>query len=402
MGLRPSEACRALLLAVAGMASMIFAANAANAANTGGVADALPPPLPAEHLEVAKLPPWSAHWAYLLDFSFANETDARLYLYDGDAHRMLGQFEVGYYPAMAVSPDHKTTAVATTYWSRGGHGARTDVIEYDDNATMTARGELVLAPKRAQSAAVSNFGLSYSADQRFLYLANLSPAASFSIIDVTKNAIVGDIDTDGCVQVIPSGKRRVSSLCENGRLLTITHDDSGAETARSVSQPFFNIDRDPIFVQSAPTPTGVVHISFLGDVYAIDLTGAQPRFAPPWPTVTPKERGHWRPGGQQVVAYHAGTGRLYLPMHHGGEGSHKEGGTEIWVFDANTHQRLARWPVDAAKYGAAFAVLATRDDKPLLFAATEKSALLVIDAMTGQLRHVEPKMGQSLWAMLNP
>ena len=38
----------------------------------------------------------------------------------------------------------------------------------------------------------------------------------------------------------------------------------------------------------------------------------------------------------------------------------------------------------------------------LLFAATEKSALLVIDAMTGQLRHVEPKMGQSLWAMLNP
>ena len=390
MVLKASGACSALLLAAAGLAGMACKAGAP------------PPPLPAEHLELAKLPPWSPHWAYLFDYCFANETDDRLYLYDGDAHRVLGQFEVGFYPAMTISPDHKTTAVATTYWSRGGHGARTDVLEYDDNTTMTVRGELVLPPGRAQTGAVSSFGLSYSSDQRFLYLANLSPAASLSIIDVAKNAVVGELDTDGCVQVIPSGKRRVSALCENGRLLTITHDEAGAETARSVSQPFFNVDRDPIYVQGARTPTGVLHVSFLGDIYAIDLSGAEPRFAAPWPTVTAQQRGHWRPGGQQVVAYHAGTGRLYLPMHRGGEGSHKAGGTEIWVFDANTHRRLARWQVDAKKYGAVNAVLTTQDDKPLLFASTEKSALFVMDAMSGQLQHVETKLGQTLWAMMNP
>jgi methylamine dehydrogenase heavy chain len=393
--LRRKAAWSALLLAAAGVAGV------AGMSRTAGAAGA-PPPLPAEHLEVAKLPPWSPHWAYLYDDSFANETDVRLYLYDGDAHRMLGQYDAGYYPAISISPDHKTAAIATTYWSRGAHGTRTDVIEYGDNTTLSVRGELMLPPKRAQTAAVSNYGVSYSSDQRFLYVANLSPAASFSIIDIAKNAIVGDVDTDGCVQVIPSGKRRVSALCENGRLLTVTHDDTGAETARSVSQPFFSADRDPIFVQSAPTPTGVVHVSFLGDVYAIDLSGAEPRFAPPWPTVTLKERGHWRPGGQQVVAYHARSGRLYLPMHRGGEGSHKDGATEIWVFDASTHKRLARWPVNAAKYGGVIAVLATQDERPLLFAATEKSALFVIDAMSGRLQHVEARLGQTLWSMMNP
>ena len=387
--MRPSwpGAHRALLLAMATLS---------------GSAGAAPPPLAAEHLTVEQLPAWSPHWAYLFDFSFNNETDGRVYLYDGDRHRMLGQFEVGYYPNLAISPDHKTTAIATTYWSRGGHGARTDVLEYEDNASLTLRGELLLHEKKAQTAAMHSYNLAYSADGRFLYVANLTPSTSLSIVDVAKNAVVGEIDTDGCVQVIPSGPRRVSSLFENGRLLTVTHDDAGKETARNVSQPFFNVDRDPIFVQAVATPTGVLYLSFLGDVYQIDLGGAEPKFAEPWPTAAAKERGHWRPGGQQVVAYQARTGRMYVPMHRGGQGSHKAGGSQIWVYDALTHRRVARWPVDVAKYGAAFCVLATQDEHPLLFAATERSALLVMDGMTGRLLHVEAKLGQTLWTMLNP
>ncbi len=379
-------ACAALLMAVAGTA----------------MAGALPPPVAAEHLSVEQLPARSPHWAYLFDFAFNNETDGRVYLYDGDKHRMLGQFEVGYYPNMAISPDHKTTAVATTYWSRGGHGTRTDVLEFEDNPSLTLRGEIVLSSKKAQSGAVGSYNLSYSADGRFLYVTNLTPAASFSIIDVAKNKAVGEIDTDACVMVMPSAQRRVSSLCENGRLLSVTHDDNGKETARSVSKPFFDVDKDPIFVQSVGTPTGVVHVSFLGDVYEIDLSGAEPRFVEPWAMVGPKERGQWRPGGQQVVAYQPQSGRLYVPMHHGGEGTHKVGGNQIWVFDTKTHRRIARWPVDVAKYGGVFSVLATQDDHPLLFAATENSSLLVIDAMTGKLLHAEAKLGQTLWSMMNP
>jgi len=89
-------------------------------------------------------------------------------------------------------------------------------------------------------------------------------------------------------------------------------------------------------------------------------------------------------------------------MHRGGEGSHKEGGTEIWEFDLKTHQRLARWPLAPHKLDSVLAVQVTQDDAPLLFAATSTSDVAVFDALTGQLRHVEKKLGQTPWFMMNP
>ena len=359
------------------------------------------PPLPAEHLEVARLPAPSPHWIYVFDESLYNETDSRIYLYDGDAHRELGQIDSGYWPGFAIAPDGRTTAVATTYLSRGGHGVRTDVVEFTDNATLNITDEIVLPPKRAQTLP-SLYNASYSADQHFLYVTNLSPAASYTVVDAVKRAVVGEIDSDGCVLAIPSLARRVSSLCENGRLLSVTLDDAGHEAARQASAPFFNADRDPIFVQGVPTPVGVLFLSFLGDVYAVDLSGAESRFAPAWPITSATERGHWRPGGDQVAALHRRSGRLYVPMHRGADGSHKVGGTEIWVVDATRHRRIARWPVNAAKFGPVVAVQVSQDDKPLLFAATDNAALLVMDAMSGRMLHVEPKLGQTLWYLINP
>ena len=382
-----------------GVLLIAFAGSTAIAATTP------PPPLAAEHLKVESMPAWSPHWVYAFDEAFNNETDTRVFVYDGDHGRPLGQFEAGYYGNVAVSPDHKTTAVATTYWSRGGHGTRTDVLEFQDNTTLTLRGEIVLAAKKAQSGAMGPFNLSYSADGRFLYVTNLTPAASISIVDVAAQKILSEVDTDACVLAIPSvdgTRHRVSMLCENGRLLTITHDESGKETARSVAKAFFNVDKDPIFVQGAVTPTGAVHVSFLGDVYEIDLSAAEPRFPATWATVSAKDRGHWRPGGQQIVSYHAPSHRLYVAMHAGGEGTHKMGGSQIWVTDTVTHKLVGRWPIDEKKYGGAFAVLATKDEQPLLFVATEKSSLLVLDAKTGKLLHAEEKLGQTLWQLLNP
>src|SRR5260370_23861671 len=106
--------------------------------------------------------------------------------------------------------------------------------------------------------------------------------------------------------------------------------------------------------------------------------------------------------GQQVGAIHRHLGKLFVPMHRGGEGSHKEGGTEIWVFDMKTHQRVARWPVSTQKLAPVVAVQVSQDDAPILFAATDRSDVAVFDALTGHLRHVEKRLGQTPWLMLNP
>jgi methylamine dehydrogenase heavy chain len=359
------------------------------------------PPLPAEHLTIERLPPRSQHWVYIFDEVFDNEIDARVYLYDGDRHRRLGQIGAGFYTSVILSPDGATTAVAATYFARGSRGARTDVVELTDNTTLAVTHEILLPAKRAL-AGPSLFNLSYSADGRFLYAAYMTPAASFGVVDPAAGTVLGEIDTTGCVLVIPSGRYRVSSLCESGRLLTVTLDAQGRELARSMSEPFFNADTDPVFVQGIPTNRGYVFLSFFGEVHDIDFSGEQPVFAAPWSLLGPAEKGHWRPGAYQVGAIHKELGRLYVPMHEGGEGTHKDGGTEIWVYDLASHRRMARWPVKAQGLSRAIAVQVSQDPAPILFAATETADLAVFDALGGRLRHIERHAAQSPWMLLNP
>jgi methylamine dehydrogenase heavy chain len=361
---------------------------------------AVPPPLPAEKLGLATLPAASPHWVWVFDESNNNETDMRLYLYDGDARRQLGQVDIGFWPGVAISPDGRTTAVATTYFSRGSHGTRTDVLEITDNSTLSIVGEIVLPPKHGQTIPLHN--IAFSGDGRLVYVTNLSPATSYTVVDLAKKAVVGEVDTDGCVLVIPARQHSVSSLCETGRLLTVQLDDTGHETSRKMSAPFFSVDKDPIFIQGARTTKGILFLSFLGDVYDVDLSGAEPSFAPAWSTAGAAERGKWRPGGAQVVAVHRKTGRLFLQVHRGGDGSHKVTGSEVWVVDGASHQRVARWPIDVKKYSGVQAIQVSQDDKPLLFLLTENSDLLVLDAMTGRFMYAEPKLGQSSWYLFNP
>ncbi len=46
--------------------------------------------------------------------------------------RRLGQLDAGYYASWNLSPDGGTSAIGTTYFARGSHGARTDVVEFAD------------------------------------------------------------------------------------------------------------------------------------------------------------------------------------------------------------------------------------------------------------------------------
>ena len=72
------------------------------------------------------------------------------------------------------------------------------------------------------------------------------------------------------------------------------------------------------------------------------------------------------------------------------------------MFDLKSHQRTARWPLDTHVTGPAVAVQVSQDATPLLFLATEKSHLLILDAQTGKLKHDEPSLGQTPQLLLNP
>ena len=360
-----------------------------------------PAPLPAEHLTIAQVGPKSPHWVYVVDYAYNNEIDSRVWLFDGDTYRRLGQIDTGFIPGVNLSPDGMTTAVATTYFARGGHGTRTDVVEFNDNNTLAKTGEIVIPPKHAQTLAML-FTIGYSSDAKFVYVPYLTPAASFGVLDPVKKQVLSEIDTAGCTLVFPWGPNRVSSICESGRLLTVTLNAQGREAARATSEPFFDPDKDPVFAQAIPLSDGYAYVSFLGQVHEIDFTQPKLALRTPWSLVSAGEKGTWRPGGVQIGAVHRTQRRLFVPMHRGGDGSHKDGGSEIWVFDLKSHERTARFPIDTRAAGAAVAVQVSQDLAPLLFIATEKAHLLILDAKTGQLRHDEKSLGQTPQLLLNP
>ena len=67
----------------------------------------------------------------------------------------------------------------------------------------------------------------------------------------------------------------------------------------------------------------------------------------------------------------------------GREGSHKDGGTEVWVLDPATGQRLSRY----ALQGTAISIEVTREASPRLIVARADSVVDVHDAKTGVLIH---------------
>lgn len=358
-------------------------------------------PLPPEQFGMEPLPARTPHRIYVVDSAIMNEIDSRVRVFDADAHRFLGQIDAGFFPGVTVSPDGNTIAVGTTYFARGGHGERTDVVEFTDAATLAVTGEIVLPTKRLQ-ATPTYLNLGYSSDSHFLYAAYVTPAASFGVLDPAGKRVLGEIDTAGCVMVIPWGPDHVSSICDNGRLLTVTLDAKGNEVARALSDKFFDVDTDPLFVQGIPTDRGYTFLTFLGQVHEVDLSGPMPMIHPSWPLVNAGEAGHWRPGGEQMGAIQRRLGRLYVAMHRGEEGSHKEGGTEIWVFDLNTHRRLARWPVAALKLAPVEALQVSQDEAPLLFLGSDDGAVATLDALTGRLRRVDRSLGPNPSQILNP
>jgi methylamine dehydrogenase heavy chain len=194
----------------------------------------------------------------------------------------------------------------------------------------------------------------------------------------------------------------VSSICDSGQLLTVTLDTHGAEVSRALSDRFFDVNTDPLFVQGIPTDQGYTFLTFLGQVHDVDFSGSAPVIHSPWSLVTPAESGHWRPGGQQLGAIQRHLGRLYVAMHRGGEGSHKKGGTEIWVFDLRTHHRITRWPIAPLKLAPVVAVQVSQDETPLLFLACDDGGVAILDAFTGRMRHVDKNLGQTPWQFINP
>jgi methylamine dehydrogenase heavy chain len=331
LSVRPALTSAGLTIAGLLAAGLVTAAPAAN----------FPQPLPNDPtLTVKTLPEhYPTGWAFLnyagdrieLRNVGSNERDVKAELQAHDSATLL------------VSSKRPELYVADTVWARGVRGPRTDFITVYDAKTLKVAGEIDLpGGKRALITAMEGL-FAFTDDERMGLVFNFTPASSVSVVDLVNRQLLGSIDIPGCMLVYPSGTRGFSSLCSSGTLLTIRLDEHGAVAGRSESKVFNPLDTDPLFTQS--TLIGGVRYfpSLHGRVQPVDLRGDAAQVLPDWPLVgAADEAGGWRPSGWQLLTSDESK-LLYIimqPKAH--EGTHKDAGTEVWVFDTATHARVRR------------------------------------------------------------
>jgi methylamine dehydrogenase heavy chain len=296
--------------------------------------------LAAETPHVQTLAPSNGHRLYVQDIPPAHAVDGRIHILDGDNWRVLGQLPNGFFGLMALSGDGSTLYNATTYFSRGDHGTRTDVVELFDTTTLALQGEIALPPQRAQSTAHASY-MAESAGGTYLFIQGATPASSVIVVDLTQRRVLAQYPTAGCFGIYPSSAvaGRFSTLCGDGAAVTVSFDTTGRETERKRSEKLFDPVGDALFITGVPGNGKDWFVSFLGNVHAIDFSGPAATQEKPWPLVTGDDAAQgWRPGGAEVVAFSEATGQLYVGMHaHGKEGSHKTPAEAIWRVDVASH-----------------------------------------------------------------
>jgi len=336
--------------------------------------------LPPEQMGIEALPPANPHRSYLVDVEFDNMIAGRVVVVDPDQQRFLGMVSTGFIAPSALSNDGKWLLTADAYYSRGVRGVRTDVLTAWDTATLSPSWEVEIPNKRFLGL-TQQYSLGISADDRFAYIYNYTPATSVTIVDVQARSLIGEIALPGCVLNFPVGTRRFASLCGDGRLQVITLDDNGKETARTRTD-FFDPDAEKLNERAAQVGDIYYFTTTTGTVRPVDFSGKTPKPLPSWSMTNAEEQAAgWAPGGWQLITVAPGLNRLYAIMHD----EHaplkwEDPGTTIWAFDLATGKKVgtleAKVPV--------WSIGATRDENPVLLGSNIEGGLEIFDLRTGE------------------
>ena len=288
---------------------------------------------------------YPSHWLLVHDFSFFHMSEGEILVVDPLAENLGDQYK-GMMPASFIAAyqygaKRNEHYVVESFFARGGRGGdRTDVVTVWDPATLKVTGEVTIPAKRVTGMPkMLMSGL--MGGEKFLGVYNFTPAQSVSIVNLEDRTFVAEIPTPGCGFLLPHGERSFSSLCANGSLHTSHLNEDGTLAGTSKTGVVFDPEKDPIF-ENPGVSNGVAFFpTFQGRILPIDLADKIPAVRPAW-WLTDADERDWRPGGLNPITVDS-EGLGYLLMHaEGGEGTHKDGGAEVWVFDLAQGQQLGR------------------------------------------------------------
>ena len=336
--------------------------------------------LEAEQIYIQKLTNPQPNWLVVNDPNFLGNMDSKVLLMDAKSGQMLGMLSTGAWRnAVEVSPNRDLVYSPETYYSRGTRGEREDVVTIYELETLSPLAEIEIPPKRGSGAAHRAYsGISF--DGRFVYVFNVTPAMSVSIIDVVDQTFVEEISIDGCAMVYPTGNFSFLSLCGNGRIRHTKLNRSGNLLESSFSDQIFDPIGDPLTEKAARVGGTWYFVSFHGKVVEVDASDEGVSDLREWNALSKKEvKKGWRPGGGQLLAAHD-SGTLYLSLNRKGGDSHKLPGERIRAYSIGDQRKI--FDIKPAEPVVKLAV--SSGENPILVASTQGPVIFVHSAMDGR------------------
>jgi methylamine dehydrogenase heavy chain len=323
-------------------------------------------------------------WLYVQDMNFWGMTEGKVVILDVAAnnHNYKGQISTGFFGSFIPSTHHNEIYSAETYYSRGTRGKRIDVLSIWDNATLSVSHEIELPyKKRAQTVSEKN-AIQLIDEDKYMLIFNFTPAASVSVIDMLEHKILHEVEIPGCSLIYPSGKRGFSTLCTDGSMLSIQLNTQGEISQENQGKSFFNVDEDPLFEKYARINDIGYFPTFHGYMQPVELAESVAKPQPKWDLLTASEREeNWRPGGWQIISGHP-NGQVFLLMHKDGvNGSHKDGGSQVWIYDTKQQKKVKE--ITLKSHGISLEV--TKGKKPLLAVTNANMMIDVYDVNSAEL-----------------
>ena len=281
------------------------------------------------------------HIVVLGDFSIPFATDGRSHILDADSGDYLGVINTGFWHGGVMLPKSRNIIVsAETYFSRGTRGKRTDIVAFYDGDTLEANDETRIPPKRFTPVKMQATSV-LSDDDRFAFVLNHTPAASVSVVDIERREFVVEVDIPGCFYLYPTGNRSFNAICANGSFLSVELDDAGSPVELTRTDVLFDTEEDLVTSGGVRVGDTWYHVSQKGFLYGFKTTDAGTEVLPHWSLFSDAERqDDWRISGFQHLAVHTASDRAYVLTHQGGPETFEDPGTEVWIYDLNTKQRI--------------------------------------------------------------
>lgn len=389
MSNRPHRSFQRLnsLTAVAALTASAFGALLGAAPLAGAATAAYPQPLSLETIPASAALPASYpdSWMLVHDFNFNSIIDGRAAIVDVMAAdtNLKGQIPVPQFGTIIAATKRSEIYTGDTFYSRLTRGERTDVVTIWDKATLAPKGEIPLpGNKRGQMVTIKN-GFQLVNDEKWLLVFGFTPGASVYVVDLEARKVINEVSIPGCSMMYPTGQRSFSTLCADGTLSTITLDAAGQATTTVTSpKPVNDLDQNPMFMMPAMVGRTAWFATFKGQLHGFDLSGDTARDLGSFSLGTaPDAAPEWRPGGWQVVTADK-AGRVYVLMNpNGRDGSHKDGGSDVWVMDPVKRVLVQRITLETP----GVSIEATQQAQPRLVVARADGVLDVYNVASGKL-----------------